>query len=124
MSATRPHSNREINRSSSPGISFGGRSEVSTICLCPSNSALNVWKNSSCVISLPSRKCTSSTRKRSTRVHYFGAEQFINEVIESIHARTMSEFRRRYRNDVDLPDRVRGRRGELVRLSDHERARR
>jgi chromosomal replication initiator protein len=38
----------------------------------------------------------------STRVHYFGAEQFINEVIESIHARTMSEFRRRYRNDVDL----------------------
>src|SRR5213080_4716475 len=37
-----------------------------------------------------------------TRVHYFGAEQFINEVIESIHARTTSEFRRRYRNDVDL----------------------
>src|SRR5438876_5319906 len=37
-----------------------------------------------------------------TRVHYFGAEQFINEVIESIHARTMSEFRRRYRNDLDL----------------------
>src|SRR5712691_8371391 len=37
-----------------------------------------------------------------TRVHYFGAGQFINEVIESIHARTMSEFRRRYRNDVDL----------------------
>jgi len=36
-----------------------------------------------------------------TRVHYFGAEQFINEVIESIHARTMSEFRRRYRNDVE-----------------------
>src|SRR6266571_226249 len=28
--------------------------------------------------------------------------QFINDVIESIHARTMSEFRRRYRNDVDL----------------------
>jgi chromosomal replication initiator protein len=37
-----------------------------------------------------------------TRVHYFGAEQFINEVIESIHARTMPEFRRRYRNDLDL----------------------
>src|SRR6266568_4738131 len=93
MSATRPHSKREINRSSSPGISFGGRSEVSTICLCPSNSALNVWKNSSCVISLPSRKCTSSTRKRSTSLRY------------------------RRRNS----DRVRGRRGELVRLSDHER---
>ena len=36
------------------------------------------------------------------RLQYFGAEQFINEVIESIHARTMPEFRRRYRNDVDL----------------------
>src|SRR5213593_5267562 len=33
-----------------------------------------------------------------TRLQYFGAEQFINDVIESIHARTMSEFRRRYRN--------------------------
>ena len=30
-----------------------------------------------------------------TRLQYFGAEQFINDVIESIHARTMSEFRRR-----------------------------
>src|SRR5712691_7481488 len=37
-----------------------------------------------------------------TRVHYIGAEQFINDVIESIHARTMSEFRRRYRSEVDL----------------------
>src|SRR5437763_2225967 len=37
-----------------------------------------------------------------TRLQYFGAEQFINDVIESIHARTMSEFRRRYRNDMDL----------------------
>ena len=33
---------------------------------------------------------------------YVGAEQFINEVIESIHSRTMPEFRRRYRADVDL----------------------
>jgi chromosomal replication initiator protein len=37
-----------------------------------------------------------------TRILYVGAEQFINEVIESIHSRTMPEFRRRYRNDVDL----------------------
>src|SRR4029453_8518846 len=36
------------------------------------------------------------------RVLYVGAEQFINEVIESIHSRTMPEFRRRYRTDVDL----------------------
>jgi|SRR5678815_1511667 chromosomal replication initiator protein len=38
----------------------------------------------------------------STRVLYVGAEQFINEVIESIHSRTMPEFRRRYRADADL----------------------
>ncbi len=38
----------------------------------------------------------------STRVLYVGAEQFINEVIESIHGRTMPEFRRRYRADADL----------------------
>src|SRR5437879_8739378 len=37
-----------------------------------------------------------------TRLQYFGAEQFINDVIESIHARTMPEFRGPYRNDVDL----------------------
>ena len=37
-----------------------------------------------------------------TRMLYVGAEQFINEVIESIHSRTMPEFRRRYRADVDL----------------------
>ena len=41
-------------------------------------------------------------RQPETRVLYVGAEQFINEVIESIHSRTMPEFRRRYRSDVDL----------------------
>ena len=41
-------------------------------------------------------------RTPDTRVLYVGAEQFINEVIESIHSRTMPEFRRRYRADVDL----------------------
>ena len=41
-------------------------------------------------------------RHPETRVLYVGAEQFINEVIESIHGRTMPEFRRRYRADVDL----------------------
>ena len=45
---------------------------------------------------------TVCERQPETRVLYVGAEQFINDVIESIHARTMSEFRRRYRNDVDL----------------------
>jgi chromosomal replication initiator protein len=36
------------------------------------------------------------------RVSYMGAEQFINEVIESIHGRTMPDFRRQYRSDVDM----------------------
>ena len=43
-----------------------------------------------------------ANRSLSVRVLYVGAEQFINEVIESIHSRTMPELRRRYRNDVDL----------------------
>jgi chromosomal replication initiator protein len=43
-----------------------------------------------------------ASRQPDTRVLYVGAEQFINEVIESIHSRTMPEFRRRYRADVDL----------------------
>ncbi|HEY4320495.1 MAG TPA: chromosomal replication initiator protein DnaA [Gemmatimonadales bacterium] len=38
----------------------------------------------------------------STRVLYIGAEQFINEVIEGIHSRTMPDLRKRYRTDVDL----------------------
>jgi chromosomal replication initiator protein len=37
-----------------------------------------------------------------TRVLYVGAEQFINEVIEGIHSRTMPDLRKRYRSDVDL----------------------
>jgi chromosomal replication initiator protein len=41
-------------------------------------------------------------RAPSTRVLYVGAEQFINEVIEGIHGRTMADLRRRYRADVDL----------------------
>jgi chromosomal replication initiator protein len=41
-------------------------------------------------------------RAPGTQVMYMGAEQFINEVIESIHGRTMVEFRRRYRSEVDI----------------------
>jgi chromosomal replication initiator protein len=36
------------------------------------------------------------------RVAYMGAEQFINEVIEGIHGRTMPDFRRRYRSEMDM----------------------
>jgi len=41
-------------------------------------------------------------RNPETQVLYVGAEQFINDVIESIQARTMPEFRKRYRTDIDL----------------------
>jgi hypothetical protein len=41
-------------------------------------------------------------RNPGTRVLYVGAEQFINEVIEGIHGRTMPDLRKRYRSDVDL----------------------
>jgi chromosomal replication initiator protein len=41
-------------------------------------------------------------RNPAARVVYMGAEQFLNEVIESIHSRSMPEFRRRYRNDADI----------------------
>ena len=37
-----------------------------TICLPSSTKALNVWKNSSCVLSLPMRNWTSSTISTST----------------------------------------------------------
>ena len=45
---------------------------------------------------------TVTRRSPLLRVLYVGAEQFINEVIESIHSRTMPELRRRYRTEVDL----------------------
>jgi len=41
-------------------------------------------------------------RDPGSRVVYMGAEQFINEVIESIHSRTMGDFRRQYRTEVDI----------------------
>jgi len=41
-------------------------------------------------------------RDPDSRVVYMGAEQFINEVIESIHSRKMGDFRRQYRDDVDI----------------------
>jgi len=41
-------------------------------------------------------------RDPESRVVYMGAEQFINEVIESIHSRKMGDFRRQYRDEVDI----------------------
>ena len=66
MSAISPHSNRERSRSSSAGISCGGRSLLMTICFCASCSALKVWKNSFCVPSLPETNWMSSTSSTST----------------------------------------------------------
>ena len=67
MSAINPHSKRDRSRSSSAGISCGGQSLLRTICFCESYSALNVWKNSVCVPSLPARNWMSSTSSTSTR---------------------------------------------------------
>lgn len=41
-------------------------------------------------------------RNPGARVMYIGAEQFLNELIESLTNRSMSDFRRRFRLDVDL----------------------
>ena len=41
-------------------------------------------------------------RSPATRSVYVQAEQFINEVIEGIHANKMQEFRRRYRTEADI----------------------
>jgi chromosomal replication initiator protein len=41
-------------------------------------------------------------RSPETRAVYMSGEQFTNEVIEHIHGQKMPEFRRRYRNDLDL----------------------
>ncbi len=41
-------------------------------------------------------------RSPETRAVYMSGEQFTNEVIEHIHGQKMAEFRRRYRNDLDL----------------------
>src|SRR5436309_10527557 len=66
MSAMSPHSNLDRSLSSRVGISFGGRSDEMTICLLISCSALNVWKNSSFVRSLPARNWTSSRSEEHT----------------------------------------------------------
>ena len=41
-------------------------------------------------------------KKETAQVVYMGAEQFTNEVIESIHGRKMPEFRKRYRADIEI----------------------
>ena len=49
-----------------PDRSEGDLSAERTICLPASTSALKVWKNSSCVLSLPMRNCRSSIISTST----------------------------------------------------------
>ncbi len=65
-SATMPQPSRVRIRSSSPERSEGDLSADTTICLPASTRALKVWKNSSCVLSLPMRNCRSSIISTST----------------------------------------------------------
>src|SRR5690625_7416653 len=66
-----PDSNLVVERSSTVGISIGGRSLEISICLFSSCNVLKVWKNSSCVCSLPARNCISSTSNISTLRYLF-----------------------------------------------------
>ena len=61
-----PQPNRLRSRGSRFSSSFGGRSEVITICFWALCSVLKVWKNSSWVCSLPSRNWMSSISSTST----------------------------------------------------------
>ena len=70
MSHMRPSENLVLNLSSSVEISLGGLSEVITICLLCWYKSLNVWKNSSCVDSLPITNCMSSMRRTSTFLYF------------------------------------------------------
>ena len=65
-SVIRPHSKRLRIRSSKPDSCLGGRSEVITTCLLALCSVLKVWKNSSCVCTLPCRNWMSSISRMST----------------------------------------------------------
>src|SRR5206468_1632291 len=60
ISAMSPHSKRLRRRSSISANSFGGRSLAITICFIDSCRALNVWKNSSWVLSFCARNWISS----------------------------------------------------------------
>ena len=65
-SVSRPISNRLRIRSSKPLSSLGGTSLVMTTCLLALCRVLKVWKNSSCVCTLPCRNWMSSMSSTST----------------------------------------------------------
>ena len=79
MSAMRPHSKRFLSRSVSFGISLGGLSDESTICLPSSVKELNVWKNSSSIEFLPAMNWMSSTKSASAR-RYFSRRATVLEL--------------------------------------------
>ena len=70
MSTVRPHSKRDRRRSSRVSISFGGLSEDMIICFFDSYNVLKVWKNSSCVLSLPMMNWISSMRRTSLFLYF------------------------------------------------------
>ena len=108
MSAIRPHSKRERRRSSSVGIALGGRSLVITIWPPRLWSALKVWKNSSCVLSLPAMNWMSSISRMSTAA-VLVAELFAASLADGVD-QVVGE---RLRRDVD--DRAAPRHREHVR---------
>ena len=65
MSATRPHDRRDRMRGAIPSRSCGARSEVITSRRPAVMISFIVWKNSSCVESLPAMNWTSSISSRS-----------------------------------------------------------
>ena len=79
MSAISPHSKRERIRSSNVSISFGGLSDVKMICLPAEWRALNVWKNSSCVLSFPIINWISSIK--STSILRYFSRNFVIAVL-------------------------------------------
>ena len=65
-SVSRPHSKRLTIRSSKPERCLGWTSLVMTTCLLALCRELKVWKNSSCVCTLPDRNWMSSMSRTST----------------------------------------------------------
>ena len=124
MSASRPHANRVRRRSAMSEISCGLRSAVSTICLWFSWSALNVWKNSSCVPSLPARNWTSSIEQdvdafavvAAELVHLAGADR-LHVLVHEPLARQVDDARAGAVGELLVADRV-----QQVRLAEADAA--
>ena len=79
-----PHSKRDRRRSSKVAISRGCLSEEMTICFFASWSSLNVWKNSSWVLSFPIINWISSIKRTSLFLYFSRNSEFFWFFTESI----------------------------------------